>query len=402
MVSAYTPCHMPCMSQGGAAAVHGMALPLANAVNPPETTCIRRRQTLLAAALAACQARRVRPCLAAEAEPSVGALPHALQASAAACDYDVAPHDALNQRAAASRAARHSPAMLDRCAESRGGLHGGAAAAPGAPAAAAYDRYAGSYDALDGGAAAEGLGFPELRRALLARASGDVLEVGVGTGLNLPLYERRALRSLTVLDLSAGMLARVRLAPALSRAVSRGGDCSRLRTHPGSPARRRSAGRTAWASRPSCGTARLASTVHTAQPASCATSLPRLVPWLCGGALLPLRYAYGDHMVSAFACCRHQPGANSAVAARRRRRAALPGRELRLRGGHVQPVRVPAAGRGAGRDGARAAPWRPAAAAGAPARRFLAAGLVPGDSAPRTASPLLGLIRLHFLLLAHG
>jgi len=193
-----------------------MALPLAHAVNPSESGCIRRRHTLLAAAITACQARGVRPCLAAEAEPSVHALPRVLQASAAECDYNFAPHNALDQRVAASRAAQHSAAVQDRWAESRGSLHGGAAAAPGTPAPAAYDQYAGSYDALDGGAAAEGLGFPELRRNLLARASGDVLEVGVGTGLNLPLYDWRALRSLTALDLSAGMLARVRTAPAPS------------------------------------------------------------------------------------------------------------------------------------------------------------------------------------------
>ncbi len=154
-----------------------MALPLAQAVNPPELGCVRRRHTLLAAAITACQARGVRPCLAAEAEPSVHALPRVLQASAAECDYNFAPRDALDQRAAASRAAWHSPVVQDRWAESRGGLHG-AAVASSAPAAAAYDQYAGSYDVLDGSAAADGLGFPELRRALLARASGDVLEVG--------------------------------------------------------------------------------------------------------------------------------------------------------------------------------------------------------------------------------
>jgi len=42
---------------------------------------------------------------------------------------------------------------------------------------------------------------------------------------------------------------------------------------------------------------------------------------------------------------------------------------------------------------------RPAAASGAPARRLPAAGLVPGDSAPRTASPVPGLLRPRFLLL---
>lgn len=72
---------------------------------------------------------------------------------------------------------------------------------------AAYDGYAATYDELDGGAAAEQLGFPALRAALLAQAHGDVLETAVGTGLNLPLYDPAALTSLTAVDLSSGMLA---------------------------------------------------------------------------------------------------------------------------------------------------------------------------------------------------
>lgn len=31
-------------------------------------------------------------------------------------------------------------------------------------------------------------GLPELRRSLIGRATGDVLEIGIGTGINLPLY----------------------------------------------------------------------------------------------------------------------------------------------------------------------------------------------------------------------
>ena len=56
--------------------------------------------------------------------------------------------------------------------------------------AAAYDAAAPSYDVLDGGAGVAGLfGFPGLRAGLLASGvSGRVLEVGIGTGLNLPLY----------------------------------------------------------------------------------------------------------------------------------------------------------------------------------------------------------------------
>uniref|UniRef100_A0A383VFN4 Methyltransferase type 11 domain-containing protein n=1 Tax=Tetradesmus obliquus TaxID=3088 RepID=A0A383VFN4_TETOB len=85
-----------------------------------------------------------------------------------------------------------------------------------------YDRCAPSYDELDGGAASAALGFPELRQQLLQQASGDVLEVAVGTGLNLPLYDWQRLTSLTGLDLSEGMLieaaARVQAAPQLAKA----------------------------------------------------------------------------------------------------------------------------------------------------------------------------------------
>ena len=73
-------------------------------------------------------------------------------------------------------------------------------------AAADYDTYAASYDALDGGAAASALGLDEARAALLQRASGDVLEIGVGTGLNLGLYDWSRIKSLTCVDISEGML----------------------------------------------------------------------------------------------------------------------------------------------------------------------------------------------------
>uniref|UniRef100_A0A061R1H8 Methyltransferase type 11 n=1 Tax=Tetraselmis sp. GSL018 TaxID=582737 RepID=A0A061R1H8_9CHLO len=71
---------------------------------------------------------------------------------------------------------------------------------------AAYDRYASEYDELDDGMAADFLRLPELRRSLLRRASGNVLEVGVGTGINLPLYDKRKVSSVTGVDLSVGML----------------------------------------------------------------------------------------------------------------------------------------------------------------------------------------------------
>lgn len=73
-----------------------------------------------------------------------------------------------------------------------------AAAAPPAVAAAAslrpeverlerdYDKYAATYDELDGGAAAEQLGFPQLRQELLSLARGDVLETAVSASLPAP------------------------------------------------------------------------------------------------------------------------------------------------------------------------------------------------------------------------
>ncbi|CDF38020.1 unnamed protein product [Chondrus crispus] len=70
-----------------------------------------------------------------------------------------------------------------------------------------YDQYAANYDNLDGTNLIAGvLGFNALRRQLLDRAKGNVLELGVGTGVNLPLYNFQQVCSVTGLDLSPQML----------------------------------------------------------------------------------------------------------------------------------------------------------------------------------------------------
>ena len=51
------------------------------------------------------------------------------------------------------------------------------------------------------------MGIPLLRRFLIRKARGDVLEVACGTGRNLPFYRSPAVTSLTLADPSAGMLA---------------------------------------------------------------------------------------------------------------------------------------------------------------------------------------------------
>jgi ubiquinone/menaquinone biosynthesis C-methylase UbiE len=78
-----------------------------------------------------------------------------------------------------------------------------------------YDIYAKSYDNLDGGTAASALGLDEARAKLLQLAKGDVLEIGVGTGLNLSSYRLKkggndGITSLTLVDISEGMLSQAK------------------------------------------------------------------------------------------------------------------------------------------------------------------------------------------------
>lgn len=65
-----------------------------------------------------------------------------------------------------------------------------------------YNEHASAYAFLE--PAAEYLGLRRLRRRLIRRASGDVLEIAVGTGANLRYYPRDC--RITAVDVSASML----------------------------------------------------------------------------------------------------------------------------------------------------------------------------------------------------
>ena len=69
-----------------------------------------------------------------------------------------------------------------------------------------YDSFSSNYDDLDGGQWASALGIKQIRENLISRARGRSLEVGVGTGLNLPFYDPSKILSLDLVDLSDGML----------------------------------------------------------------------------------------------------------------------------------------------------------------------------------------------------
>jgi len=72
-----------------------------------------------------------------------------------------------------------------------------------------YDEGASTYEKLySDSMVSRTLDFVTLRRNLLSRARGDVLELGVGTGLNLPMYlsEMGTLSSYTGMDISPNMM----------------------------------------------------------------------------------------------------------------------------------------------------------------------------------------------------
>lgn len=82
-----------------------------------------------------------------------------------------------------------------------------------------FDRLAAPYDR--GMAPLERLWLRQMRAAMMPHAEGRVLEIGVGTGANLPFYHAPAVAGLAAVDESAEMLATAaRRAGALSQAAS--------------------------------------------------------------------------------------------------------------------------------------------------------------------------------------
>ena len=67
-------------------------------------------------------------------------------------------------------------------------------------------------------------GMRELRRSVLAGARGDVLEIGAGTGLNLPLYPADGIASLTLADPEPSMAARLREVAGPRRVLDAGAE----------------------------------------------------------------------------------------------------------------------------------------------------------------------------------
>ena len=69
-----------------------------------------------------------------------------------------------------------------------------------------YDRYSRNYDGLEVGEMAKAFELDDLRSVAVSKASGRTLEIGIGTGLNLELYDFERVSHLTGLDISSGML----------------------------------------------------------------------------------------------------------------------------------------------------------------------------------------------------
>mmetsp|Transcript_21324 Transcript_21324/g.87150 ORF Transcript_21324/g.87150 Transcript_21324/m.87150 type:complete len:268 (-) Transcript_21324:564-1367(-) len=96
--------------------------------------------------------------------------------------------------------------------------------------AAEYDRYASEYDALEESVFADQFGLKDLREFVTKRADGEVLEIAVGTGLNIGYYDANRVESFMGVDISGEMLkiASARGSSLGTKASFRVEDASRL------------------------------------------------------------------------------------------------------------------------------------------------------------------------------
>lgn len=69
-----------------------------------------------------------------------------------------------------------------------------------------YDQFSGSYDNINSNMLTKVLGIENLRTLIGNAAEGDTLEIGVGTGLQLPYYQYKNIISYTGIDNSVGMI----------------------------------------------------------------------------------------------------------------------------------------------------------------------------------------------------
>jgi len=69
-----------------------------------------------------------------------------------------------------------------------------------------YDQYSSSYNVLNGGSLSKFLGLDDLRKNIASGLHGDILEVAIGTGLQLPYYDWSKINSFVAIDSSKEML----------------------------------------------------------------------------------------------------------------------------------------------------------------------------------------------------
>lgn len=69
-----------------------------------------------------------------------------------------------------------------------------------------YDTYSSTYDFIDSGFVTSALGINKLRQKTATFASGNILEVAVGTGIQLEFYNWENVKSYVGIDMSKGML----------------------------------------------------------------------------------------------------------------------------------------------------------------------------------------------------